>query len=158
MIEQLAKDFCQADLMTVTPGHSLRDAEQHLLDQNVSELFVVTESGHLVGVLTDYDLLKARLLGDVDEAHVARWMCGCPASVAAQSTLADCVKLFREAHYRRLAVLENGRFVGVLTRSDALRALSQRPARTLALRHDRTEELSPSIQRPHLTRALACWF
>ncbi len=52
-----AKEIMSAPVLTVAPGTPVRDAVQLMLGNHVSGLPVVDERGHLVGVITEADLL-----------------------------------------------------------------------------------------------------
>lgn len=52
-----AKDIMTTRVVTVGPGHNVRHAAQIMLDQNVSGLPVISDEGHVVGLITEGDLL-----------------------------------------------------------------------------------------------------
>jgi CBS domain-containing protein len=109
---------------TVFPSQSLAEAEVVMLERGEPEVLVVSPDGELQGQITDYDLIKARLLGPIVQETVGRWMMGCPAIVPATATSGDILRLFRESRHRRLAVVDDRRLVGVISRLETLRWLS----------------------------------
>ncbi len=100
-----------------------------MLDRGEPEVMVVTPDGELQGQITDYDLIKARMLGSLDQETVGRWMTGCPGIVSITATSGDVLRLFRESRHRRLAVLDGRRLVGAISRLETLRWLSRETAK-----------------------------
>ncbi|MBX3448424.1 MAG: CBS domain-containing protein [Planctomycetaceae bacterium] len=115
-------------LATVFPSQSLAEAEVVMLRRGEPEVLVISPEGELQGQITDYDLIKARLLGPIVQETVGRWMAGCPAIVSATATSGDVLRLFRESRHRRLAVVEGRRLVGIISRLETLRWLSRETA------------------------------
>eukprot|EP01035_Chromulina_nebulosa_P036725 gene36725-49509_t len=59
----LARDIMSDGVISVTPHHSVRHAAQIMLDHHVSGLPVIDDEGHLVGMLSEGDLLRRAELG-----------------------------------------------------------------------------------------------
>jgi CBS domain-containing protein len=104
----------------------LLDAIRILVERRISGAPVVDARGSLVGVLTERDFLKAALVagyhgerggcvGDHMNANVE--------AVNADDSLFDVATRFVETKYRRYPVIEDNRVVGVIARSDVLRAV-----------------------------------
>ncbi|WP_264811838.1 CBS domain-containing protein [Gluconacetobacter johannae] len=129
----------------VAPTQSIADAIRLMVAHKVSGLPVITEKGHLVGILTEGDLMRRSELetaghswfGDLfrssgrqaeDYVHshgrkVADIMSDRPMSVGPETPLRDAVATLILQHVRRLPVVKNDQLVGVLSRADVLRAL-----------------------------------
>jgi tRNA nucleotidyltransferase (CCA-adding enzyme) len=63
------KGFMTRQVVTATPGMPLSDMERRMIERDVGRLPVV-EAGHIVGVVTRRDLLRARCGGDYAGAGV----------------------------------------------------------------------------------------
>jgi CBS domain-containing protein len=141
-----------ADLMTrspatVLPETSLADAARIMIARKVSGLPVVDKAGHLSGIITEGDLLRRPELGTegsqpswlktflmpsalaADYArthgrHVSEVMTKNPICVTPQTDLTEVTEKMRAKRIKRLPVLEGGALVGVISRSDLLRALA----------------------------------
>ena len=87
---------------------------------------LVIEDGQLVGAVSREDLDKAIAHG-LSHAPVKGIMSSRVATVAAAAPLAEVQEALAESPDGRVAVLEDGAVVGVVTRSDLLRALGERP-------------------------------
>ncbi len=144
----LARDIMTKTVTTVRPDTPLVDAIGCLVDARVSGLPVLDAAGTLVGVLTEGDLLRrvetgtettrpgwldillgpGRTARDYVHSHgrlVADVMTTPVVTITADTTLADAVKLMEKRHIKRLPVLDGGALVGLVSRSDIVRALGR---------------------------------
>lgn len=81
----------------------------------------VLDDGHLVGIVTDRDLVRrAMARGLAGDARVDGVMSSPVLTVDADADLHDTFAVFREHAVRRLAVVRGGELVGVLTIDDLL--------------------------------------
>jgi CBS domain-containing protein len=131
---QRVRDQMASELSTVREDESLRSAVECVLVQRIRHLPVVDARGDLVGIFTDRDLKRAlpsplegvspedyeRLL---DETPIGRVMTREPITLGPDASLAEAVQLMLEKKIGCIPVLEDGRLVGILTESDALRTL-----------------------------------
>lgn len=156
-------DACQvmtSPTITISPGASVRQAIATMLDNHVSGLPVVDENGRLVGVVSEGDMLRRAeigterqrpkwlefLLGPGRSAseyvhnhsrRVADLMTDDPVSVDEHASLEVVVALMEKHGVKRVPVLRDGAVVGIVTRSDLLRAfLNSTEAPTAGARSD----------------------
>jgi len=87
---------------------------------------LVVEEGQLVGAVSREDLDKAIAHG-LSHAPVKGIMSSRVATVEAEAPLAEVQEALAGSPDGRVAVIEKGAVVGVVTRSDLLRALGERP-------------------------------
>ncbi|RME23028.1 MAG: CBS domain-containing protein, partial [Candidatus Zixiibacteriota bacterium] len=59
--ELMVKDIMRRDVATVTPDHSLKDVANEMFRHRLSALAVIDTNHHLLGVITDRDLVRAAL-------------------------------------------------------------------------------------------------
>jgi len=137
------------NVMTVLPETTLADAARMMLARHVSGMPVVAADGGLVGMITEGDLLRRVELETEDEKpswlktflmpsslakdyvrthgrRVDEVMSRNPAIVTPATPLREAAELMRRRHFKRLPVVEKGRLVGVVSRSDLLAALSMK--------------------------------
>lgn len=140
-----------ADVMTqpvisVTPQTTIADAARLMLLRHVSGLPVVEPGGAVIGVVTEGDLLRraetgtdrlhsrwiemlvspGRLARDYVHSHarkVGDVMTHDVVSVSPQDSLAEVVRLMESRRIKRLPVVEDGHLVGIVSRSNLVRAL-----------------------------------
>jgi len=134
------------NVLSIAPEATVEMAAQMMLERRISGLFVVDAAGDLAGVITEGDLLHRDELGterhrpwwlrlfvspaqqaaDFTQAHgrhVRDVMTTEVISVAHDETLDAVVALMEENHIKRVPVTQDSRVVGVVSRSDLLRAL-----------------------------------
>lgn len=123
-------DYLVGDLMTIDPivtrpEARIEEAERLLDVYGVTGLPVVDESGGLVGVISQTDLLRGA--GDVNSAvrrrftglRVADLMTSPAVTVAIDAPVVDAARLMRDEHVHRVvAVNAAGHAVGVLSAMD----------------------------------------
>jgi CBS domain-containing protein len=141
-------DFMTRQVVTVVPDASILEAAKLMLEHKISGLPVVDHEQHVVGIVSEHDLLRRRRNGDGTEGP--RWLQlviekdGLPAesaefherkvrevmtqnvvSVAASSSLGEACRLLDDLGVKRLPVIQDGKLVGVIARADLVRALAQ---------------------------------
>lgn len=115
------------DLVLATRQMSLEDAERMLLSSGVDELFVVDERGWLCGVVPDYELLKTRMTPSHDSGTVESIMSRRFLVIGPETPLSVAGRYLREHVHRRLAVVEERRLIGQITRRSVLKWLRSIP-------------------------------
>ncbi len=131
-----------ADHMTRGPaylqvGQSAAEALRRMRALGIRHLPILDEAERVVGVLSDRELFLAkRERGiDPDDVMVDELMAGGPYCVEPNQRLEEVA---REMAHRRIGcaiVVEHGRLVGILTTTDALRALAEFVAALRGLTH-----------------------
>ncbi|WP_193337391.1 CBS domain-containing protein [Devosia beringensis] len=120
-------DVMKVDLVTLSPGTEIVRAVAILLDNRVSGACVLDEAGTLLGVLSKRDCLKAALNASYYKQWggvVADYMSPDPTTLDAELDLVDAAEAMIASSFRRFPVLRDGRFVGQISRTDVLAALS----------------------------------
>jgi CBS domain-containing protein len=142
----IVADVMTRNVVSVAPEATVEDAVKLMLERCISGLFVVDKSGDLAGVVTEGDLLRrdelgterdrawwlrmlvspARQAADFAHAHgrhVRDVMTIDVISIAHDATLEAVVAAMEQNRIKRLPVTRDGHVVGVVSRSDLLRAL-----------------------------------
>jgi CBS domain-containing protein len=143
-----------ADLMTqcpvtVSPELSADGAVQILSRHEASELYVIDPEGRLLGVVPDYELLKAELSGEAIDANVGQLMSRNVPVFTPKSDAAEVARLFRDGRYGRFPVVSAGKLVGVITRGDVVRLM----AVLRRIDSPATTRMSPVVRAPKLVTA-----
>ena len=144
-----AADVMTRNVLSVAPDTTIDAAAQQMLARGISGLFVVDAKGELAGIVTEGDLLRRDELGtqrhrpwwlrmlvspgkqaaDFTRTHgrrVSDVMTESVITVPTDAPLEKVVALMEENRIKRVAVTDRGRVVGVISRSDLLRALVSR--------------------------------
>lgn len=121
------KSYMTTELITLAPEMEINRAMHMLIDHRISGAPVVDRTGHLVGVLSKKDCLKAALhasyyreWGDT----VASYMSTEVQTLDAELDLIEAAEAFLASSFRRFPVMSEGRLVGQISRSDLLEALA----------------------------------
>lgn len=122
------KSYMASELITLVPEMEINRAMHLLIDHRISGAPVVDQTGHLVGVLSKKDCLKAALhasyyreWGDT----VASYMSKEVQTLDAELDLIEAAEAFLASSFRRFPVMSEGRLVGQISRSDLLAALAR---------------------------------
>jgi len=124
--EVRVRDFMMTKPIIFSSDMDLLDAIRVLVDRRISGAPVVDARGNLVGVLTERDFLKAALVAGYHGERggpVRDYMSTNVEAVNADDSLVDVDNRFGESKYRRYPVVQDNRVVGVVARSDVLRAI-----------------------------------
>lgn len=117
------RDLMMLDLVTLDETASIAEATKVILNQALSEVYVRDLTGRLIGTVTDYALLKAKLLRTDPAASVTRVMSRSMLVLRPEARLEDVAGMFRDSCHSRLAVVENGQLIGQVNRRDVLRTM-----------------------------------
>ncbi|MBX5203770.1 CBS domain-containing protein [Rhizobium sp. NZLR1] len=163
----LVKDVMTVKIIKVSPDNSVRQAAKIMLDNHVSGVPVVDDEGHLLGVLSEGDLIRrtelvSGAIASLEEmalpsearanAYVRRtsWRVGDamtpdPLTIDEEASLARVAKLMHERSIKRIPVVRGRELVGIVSRADLLQAI-------LVARQDETGGGDEGIQRSIVTR------
>ena len=146
-----AADVMTEAVISVLPGSSVKDLAKVLLDARISAVPVVDESGALLGIVSEGDLLgrstEDRLAGQewwlaimsgpgqMEAAETAsasarqvRDVMQTPVvTVGADTPLREVAELLRAKAIKRVPVMRDGRMLGIVSRADLLRAIEAQP-------------------------------
>lgn len=104
----------------IAPERTIRDAAEVMEQTGVGALAVI-DGEALVGVVTDRDLVRRALArGFPTDARVDAVMTTPVVTIDAEADLHDAFGLFHTHALRRLAVIRDGRFIGMITIDDLL--------------------------------------
>ena len=102
------------------PDQTIREAAVVMEQAGVGSLAVI-DGDELVGIVTDRDLVRRGLARDLSpDARVDGVMTSPVVTISAEADLHDAFALFRTHAVRRLAVVRDGRFQGMITVDDLL--------------------------------------
>jgi CBS domain-containing protein/anti-sigma regulatory factor (Ser/Thr protein kinase) len=111
-----------SDVLVMHPDSTIRELKDLLRVKKISGTPVV-EDGHLVGIVSLEDLIKALVQGDTDGTIRSR-MSTHLVTVHADDSVVEAVKKFARYGVGRLPVLDDvGKLVGILTSGDITRGV-----------------------------------
>jgi CBS domain-containing protein len=144
-----AKDIMTKEIITVNPETEIAQAAGLLLEKRINGVPVVNDSGALVGILCQSDLiaqqknipipslftlldgyipltLSKHLDKEVEKiaaSKVAEAMTPNPVTVEPETDIERVAVLMVEKNYHTLPVMEEGKLVGIVGKEDVLRTL-----------------------------------
>lgn len=141
------KNIMIKDIRHLSPELSAKDALYKLLNQQISGLPVINETGNLVGMFTEKEILthvlpsyidkigkfmygetpKAILnkLATLDKIKVKDIMRKEVVTISSDSDLAEAAHLILTQKQRRVLVVDQGKVTGIIAREDIVRALAR---------------------------------
>lgn len=121
------RDFMTTTLVTLSPSTEVMSAINQLVKNRISGAPVLDADGQLVGMLSEMDCMQVGLIAAEDTCvagPVSQFMKTSVVSVAPDDSLTLLAQMFLTKPFRRYPVIDNGRLVGQISRSDVLRAIS----------------------------------
>ncbi len=145
-----ARDVMTKAVVTVKPEASIAEIASLLLEKRISGVPVVDETGSVVGMVTEGDLLKSNapdrekrrewwltllaegealskeFLSTIRNNHrAAREIMSAPVVTVTEDTdIAEIGKLFTTLRIKRVPVTREGRITGIVARADLVRAIA----------------------------------
>jgi len=115
------------DLVTVPPGATLEEAARLLKANRIHHLPVV-EGERLLGIVTDTDLRNATLPGAAGSGEgaprtVGEVMTRNVVTLSPEDTIDDAMLILSRQRFGALPVVDGGRLVGIVAKTDILSAL-----------------------------------
>jgi CBS domain-containing protein len=109
--------FHRSRLVVLRRTATLVEAVHALIDNHVGAVLVV--DGHdLVGVVTDRDIALHAAAGDAATTELGALVSGIVVTCPVDASVADVLCAMRQGACRRVAILEHGRPVGIVTLDD----------------------------------------
>ena len=126
MTEQLVRDAMVSDPLALDASSTAQEAAEALSRPDVRAVFV-TDDGRLTGVITRKTLVREVVARGLDPKTTCLGAFAEPPNATIESTrvLADAFAFLEENDYERVPVVEDGRLVGVLSRSAVQRRLAE---------------------------------
>jgi len=144
-----ALDIMTPSVVTATPDMTIHDAARLFVDNRISGMPVVDANGQVVGIVSQGDLLHRvetgtcrgkrawwlELLLSSPREQAARYvkehghvvgdvMCDQVISISEDMLLQQIADLMERRHLKRVPVLKDGKLVGIVSRSNLIRALA----------------------------------
>ncbi len=143
-----AHQIMTREVITVTPDTTVTDAAAKMLDNHISGLPVVNDTGKLVGIVSDGDFVRRSEIGT--QRKRSRWlqflvgpgkaasefvrasgrrveevMTPDPITASEDTTLESLVETMEKNNIKRVPIVQFGRITGIVTRTNLVRAVAQ---------------------------------
>jgi len=116
------RDGMTETVLTVGPGHTLRDAARQMAQRKVGAALVLDPDAQGPGIITERDILESVGAGqNPDDEHVADHLSANLTFAAPDWSLEHAAEAMVKGGFRHLVVVENGETVGILSIRDIVR-------------------------------------
>jgi CBS domain-containing protein len=122
-----AHDIMSSPAVTVTPDVSIREAAALLSTHGFTALPVVDSDRHMVGIVTEMDLLRGEYSATPEglDSPVEQVMTSPAFGMGAGSSVALIARVMVDDHVRCVPIVDGSTVVGVVTRRDVVRGLAR---------------------------------
>ncbi len=129
-----ASEIMSAELLTAKEGITVEEALRIMINSRITGMPVVDAKGKMIGVLSEYDLIKQMSEKGRKEKKDPKGLFKKPAmyskeafSITEDTPLSKIVEHFVESRFRRVPVTnKSGKLVGIITRRDLMRVFYYR--------------------------------
>ncbi len=120
-------DDCMAtQLITFKPTDNSHSAAKILIDKGHSGAPVLDRNNKLIAILSKKDCLQVVYTASYHQewgGSVAEYMTSDPDTIESGTDIIEAADRFVRARYRRLPVMDHGKLIGQISRTDILQAL-----------------------------------
>lgn len=124
------------EILSIAPDASVYDAIALMADKGVGALLVM-ERAELLGIVSERDYARKIILQGrhSKETLVSEIMSSPVVSVTCQNTVAECLRIITDRHFRHLAVVERGKVIGVVSIGDLVNCIMTEQEQTIRHLH-----------------------
>ena len=120
MIDLLARDVMTTEVVTVPPSMTMQELARLLAERHISGVPVVDHMGRVLGIVSEADILSRRQ----GEETVRAIMTTDVVAVAEEESVHEIALLLWMKRINRVPVLRQGELVGIVSRTDLVKALA----------------------------------
>ncbi|MEM5872100.1 MAG: CBS domain-containing protein [Candidatus Aenigmatarchaeota archaeon] len=117
------KEIMNKNVVTISPDANLLEAAKKMVETN-TKFLIVTEEERLVGIVTEWDIVKKISKGEKDvlNSKLRTMMTKKVIVISPDMEITEAAELMLENNIKRLPVVENNVLVGVVTAMELLAA------------------------------------
>jgi CBS domain-containing protein len=115
------RDAMTENVLTITPGRSLREAAKFMTDHNVGAVVIMDPEEPGPGIVTERDVVRSLGAGEDPDSELVR------DHLTSRATFADCdwdlekaADAMAKGGFRHLVVIEEGELVGIISMRDLI--------------------------------------
>jgi len=124
------------EVLSIAPDASVYEAIELMAQKSVGALLVM-ERGELLGIVSERDYARKVILQGrhSKDTSVSEIMSSPVVSVTRQNTVAECLRIITDRHFRHLAVVEHGKVIGVVSIGDLVNCIMTEQEQTIRHLH-----------------------
>jgi signal-transduction protein with cAMP-binding, CBS, and nucleotidyltransferase domain len=116
------RDAMTENVLTFTPGSSLRHAAKFMMDHNVGAVVIIDPEQPGPGIITERDLVRSLGKGeDPDTEHVSEHLTSNAAFADIEWDLEEAADAMAKGGFRHLVVVDDGELCGIISMRDIMR-------------------------------------
>jgi CBS domain-containing protein len=123
--EEFVANTMATRLLKIEPSAMLVDAAHRMAERRVGAI-LVTDGDHLIGILTERDVLRAVGQGTI-EGTVEQWMTRDPITVGPEATNGEAAMMMIHGGFRHVPICEDGKLIGIVSFRDLLTLPNESP-------------------------------
>lgn len=112
------------ELISATVDSKFSDALERMIKENVGALPIVDKSGALVGIMTEYDVVRY-LSGRSMTETVGEYMTRNPVMISSDVSIKSASRLMVSNGFRRLPVVKGNTVLGIVTTTDIIKYIGE---------------------------------
>jgi len=120
-------DYMSTTLVTFTESTNIFEAIKTMVKARITSAPVLNETGQIVGIFSERDCMNIAIdatYNQVMAGSVGEYMSSDVVSIKAESSIFDVANQFNACHIRSFPVYDDNGFVGIISRTDVLRAIA----------------------------------
>jgi CBS domain-containing protein len=115
------RDAMTEDVLTITPGRSLREAARFMTDHNVGAVVIIDPEEPGPGIVTERDVVRSLGHGQDPDGELVRDHLTARATFAdADWDLEKAADAMSKGGFRHLVVIEDGELAGIISMRDLI--------------------------------------
>lgn len=124
------RDVMTKDPATLTTEDTAREAARTMSEGDFGAVVVVNDDGQVRGIVTDRDIVVRAVAEEKDPSQtpIGEIFTTEPTTLSPDDSLDDAVDALREAHVRRLPVVDDSKVVGIVSIGDLAEARDEKSA------------------------------
>lgn len=122
-----AREIMSSDVQTLTQSQSLVEAAVLMRDHGVGAIPIVSDEGHLTGIVTDRDIVVGAVAGgrDPGATAVGGLAQGIVSTVTPDEDIERIVATMGDQQIKRLVVVDGQQVVGMISEADLARNVAE---------------------------------
>ncbi len=122
----ITSQMMESDVFSAHVNETWHDMAHTMTKQGFGDVPIVDDDNKLMGIVTEYDLLKALMeckdAKDVEKFTAKDVMTKDPVCVTEEMHVSELIEIMETKHLIRLPVTKDGKLVGIVARRDVLLA------------------------------------
>ncbi|HHZ70488.1 MAG TPA: CBS domain-containing protein [Methylococcaceae bacterium] len=120
-------DYMSTNLVTFTESTNIFEAIKTMVKARITSAPVINEAGQIVGIFSERDCMNIAINATYNQVmggSVGEYMSSQVVSIKAESSILEVANRFNSSHIRSFPVYDDDGFVGMISRTDVLRAIA----------------------------------